>query len=340
VNRFNVLAIITALLLFSAIALWPTVNDRHAQPLNQNSLLTDAYLGDGSHAIEPIPVDLNLDSGKVKLGKRLFSDPILSGNGFACSTCHPVDEFGVDGLKFSIKTGGGFDSINTPTVFNSGFNALQLWNGKAQSLEEQLDGVINNPLHMASSWQQVLQRLKQSAQYVEAFAALYPEGITQSSVSNAISTYERSLTTPGAPFDRFLLGDKHAITDDQRKGFELFQQYGCISCHQGVNIGGNLLARFGIFENTLAKREQLTDFDYGRFSFTGDPRDKFVFRVPSLRNVAETAPYFHDGSAQTLGEAIRIMARIQLDIDLPDQDIELIDKFLHSLTGIPGDASI
>ncbi len=324
---------IIALLLLSAIALWPTVNDESSTPTLDNSLLTEAYLGDGAPAILPIPQRVDVDPAAAALGKRLFSDQGLSGNGFSCATCHSVENYGVDSLERSIKTGGGFDVMNTPSVLNSGFNAFQLWNGKANSLEQQIDGVINNPLHMDSSWEHVLNYLQQGSDYIKAFSAIYPEGITQRSVSHAISTYERSLVTPDSALDRYLRGEKQALTQRQKKGLELFQQYGCISCHQGINLGGNLFARFGIYEDGHQHETKLTDFDFGRYAYSGDPRDKYVFRVPSLRNVAETAPYFHDGSTRSLDDAIRKMARMQLNLDLPDEDVELINEFLHSLTG-------
>ena len=332
-NRFNTLAIVIAVLLFSAIVLWSESPSGKTGATINHSLLTATYLGDGQPALVPIPRQVELDPRAVQLGRRLFHDPILSGNGFSCSTCHPVDGYGVDGLARSIKTGGGFDVMNTPSVLNSGFNASQLWNGKARSLEEQLDGVINNPLHMDSSWQKVLANLKGEPDYASAFASLYPAGISQASVSHAVSSYERSLITPDSALDGYLRGDEQALTQQQLKGLELFQQYGCISCHQGVNLGGNLFARSGIYESIHTEQEQLNDFDFGRYTYTGDPRDKFVFRVPSLRNVAKTAPYFHDGKVERLDEAIRTMARAQLNIDMPDEDVDLIEQFLHSLTG-------
>jgi len=324
---------IIALLLLSAIALWPAVNNGSQTPSLDNSLLTESYLGDGTPAILPIPQRVDVDPSVAELGKRLFSDPGLSGNGFSCATCHSVKNYGVDGLQLSIKTGGGFDVMNTPSVLNSGFNAFQLWNGKANSLEQQVDGVINNPLHMDSSWDHVINYLQRDPDYTRAFSEIYPEGINQHSVSHAISTYERSLVTPDSALDRYLRGEKQALTERQKKGLELFQQYGCISCHQGINLGGNLFARFGIYEGGHEHETTLTDFDFGRYAYSGDPRDKYVFRVPSLRNVAETAPYFHDGSTRSLDDAVRKMARIQLNLDLPEEDVELIKEFLHSLTG-------
>lgn len=236
-------------------------------------------------------------------------------------------------MPLSNTFNGGFDVVNTPTVFNSGFNAMQLWNGAAASLELQLERVIHNPKHMDSSWPLIMSRLQERKDYLQLFNKIYPDGLTRENIANAITTYERSLITPDADFDRYLRGDQMAITDQQKRGYQLFQRYGCISCHQGINVGGNLLARFGIYENGLSKKEQLTTYDYGRYTYTNVKEDKFVFRVPSLRNVTKTAPYFHDGSANTLTDAISTMARVQLNIVIPDDDIKLIESFLHSLSG-------
>jgi len=290
-------------------------------------------LGDGSSPILPIPLSLDLDPQIVALGEKLFADPLLSSTGFSCASCHPINRAGVDGIPLSVISGGGFDSKNTPTVFNSAFNALQLWNGSLQTLEQQIDGVIHNPLHMKNTWPRIINALLQDQDYSRAFDSLYPDGLTSNNIMDAIATYERSLITPNADFDRYLRGETAAITAEQKQGYKLFTEYGCISCHQGINIGGNLFARFGIFENHLSSKSPLTEYDYGRYSYTGNNSDKFVFRVPSLRNVAVTAPYFHDGSADTLSDAIRTMAHVQLDLLLSDEDIASIETFLYSLTG-------
>ncbi|MCP4076308.1 MAG: c-type cytochrome [Gammaproteobacteria bacterium] len=313
--------------------IWPLIEKPDKQFSQNKTFLTESYLGDGTQAILPIPIQLNLDEQKIRLGEKLFADPRLSGNGFSCATCHSLTNAGMDGLETSIIISGGFDTKNTPTVFNSGFNAMQLWNGEAETLENQLNMVIQNPEHMGSSWPVITSKLQADDSYVKSFNLSYSDGINQKNITNALISYERSMTTPNSDFDRYLRGNESAISARQLKGFQLFQDYGCISCHQGVNVGGNLFARFGIFENHLSKKGALTDYDYGRFNYTRQPKDKFVFRVPSLRNVSRTAPYFHDGSVATLPEAIKIMAKVQLDIDLPDEDISLIESFLISLRG-------
>ncbi|MBC8212815.1 MAG: c-type cytochrome [Gammaproteobacteria bacterium] len=329
-NKIILLASVFLLLIF--FYHFPIDGEHQHQNLKHRFQLEN-YLSDGSSPILPIPLSLDLDPQIVALGERLFADPLLSSSGFSCLSCHPVTRAGVDGLQLSMISGGGFDSKNTPTVFNSAFNALQLWNGRLQTLEQQIDGVIHNPQHMNNSWPNIIKALLQDQDYSRAFDSLYPNGLTSSNIMDAIATYERSLITPNADFDRFLWGERDAITAEQKQGYKLFTEYGCISCHQGINVGGNLFARFGIFENHLPRNKPLTEYDYGRYSYTGDNRDKFVFRVPSLRNVAVTAPYFHDGSASTLSDAIRTMAHIQLDLLLSDEDIASIESFLTSLTG-------
>ena len=329
-NKIILLAVTFLLLMFFYHFPKQSVH-QHWDP-NQGFQL-ESFLGDGSSPILPIPLSLDLDPEIVTLGEKLFADPILSSTGFSCLSCHPINRAGVDGLPLSVISGGGYDTKNTPTVFNSAFNALQLWNGRLQTLEQQIDGVIHNPQHMNNSWPSIIDALLQDQGYSREFDRLYPDGLTSSNIMDAIATYERSLITPNADFDRFLRGDSNAITSEQKQGYKLFTEYGCISCHQGINIGGNLFARFGIFENHLSAKNQLTDYDYGRYSYTRDNSDKFVFRVPSLRNVAVTAPYFHDGSANTLPDAIRTMAQVQLDLLLSDEDVTSIELFLYSLTG-------
>ena len=295
------------ILAIAALMLYPVWQESGSRAAGVDSLLNQDILGDGSEIILPIPASLNLDPKKVELGEQLFGEAQLSSNGFSCKTCHPLESGGMDSLEKSIVNTGGFDQMNTPTIFNVGFNSLQQWNGGTQTLEQQLDRVINNPRHMASSWDRVIARLNDSTLYRKRFSAIYQDGVTRANITDAITTFERSLITPHAAFDRYLNGDANAISAQQKKGYELFQQYGCSSCHQGINIGGNLLAKFGIFETNHANKDPLSDYDYGRFFITRKQQDKFLFRVPSLRNVSRTAPYFHDGSVATLKQAIKTM---------------------------------
>jgi cytochrome c peroxidase len=239
----------------------------------------------------------------------------------------------MDSQALSLKTGGGFDVMNTPTVFNTGFNSLLLWNGEARSLEQQLDGVINNPLHMNSNWPRVLQSISKDPHYVEQFQEIYQAPLHEDQVKNAITTFERSLVTPNSDFDNYLRGDELALSQQQKRGYHLFKQYGCISCHQGINLGGNLFAKFGIYKLEDKPDIDSNPFHLGQYLYTKEISDRYVFRVPSLRNIAVTAPYFHDGSANNLQEAIKTMAFTQLDIILSGQEITDIESFLNSLTG-------
>ena len=331
-KSFNKVAIAAAILFIALLIIWP-LQQTEDLPTTSDSLLNVDILGDGSELARPIPESVELDAAKLALGERLFNDAGISGNGFSCNTCHQLDNGGIDRLPRSLVTGGGFDEMNTPTIFNVALNSLQTWTGEFTDLESQLDMVVNNSKHFAASWPEIIQRLQQDDAYRAAFKQIFAGVISRRTISAAITTFERSLLTPNADFDRYLRGDSQALNETQLKGYRLFKSYGCISCHQGINLGGNLLARFGIYKDGLTDKSTLTPFDYGRYNITGKERDKFVFRVPSLRNVAVTAPYFHNGSTATLGDAIKIMARIQLNVDMPQQDISLIASFLNALTG-------
>jgi cytochrome c peroxidase len=331
-KSFNKIAIASSILFIALMIIWP-LQQPEDLPSRSDSLLNIDILGDGSELARPIPTSITLDAATVALGERLFNDSGISGNGFSCNTCHQLNHAGIDQLSHSLVTGGGFDEMNTPTIFNVALNSLHSWTGEFTDLESQLDRVVNSPKHFASNWPAIIQHLQQDGEYRSAFKKIFGGAITRQTISIAITTFERSLLTPDADFDRYLRGDRTALTGDQQKGYRLFINYGCISCHQGINLGGNLLARFGIFKDGFSDKSALSQFDYGRYNITGKQRDKFVFRVPSLRNVAATAPYFHGGDTQTLGEAIKTMARIQLNIEMPQPDVNLIESFLHSLSG-------
>lgn len=284
--------------------------------------------------ITPIPLRQELDAGKVALGRALFHDLRLSrDNTVSCASCHQLAAGGDDGRTLPVGIGAAIGVVNTPTVLNSGLNFVQFWDGRALTLEEQIDGPINNPNELGSDWPTVLSRLRSDEGYRELFSALYPEGITRVTVRESIATFERSLLTPNSRFDRYLRGDLDAITQQELQGYQHFKGYGCISCHQGVAVGGNMYERMGIVHDYFAERGTITEADYGRFNVTGLEEDRFEFKVPGLRNVALTAPYFHDGSASTLEEAVRTMARYQLGRSLPEDDIGAIVAFLRTLTG-------
>jgi cytochrome c peroxidase len=284
--------------------------------------------------IEPLPLHVSLDQRKVRLGELLFNEPALShDNTISCASCHQLNKGGADGLAHSIGIGGAPSDINAPSVMNAAFNFKQFWDGRAGTLEEQVDGPTNHPKEMGSSWPEIIRKLSESSQYSSEFAGIYRDGISQNNVKDAIATFERSLITPNSPFDRYLRGQKNALTVEELNGYRLFKEYGCTSCHQGTNVGGNLFERFGAMKDYFAARGHTNKADLGRFNVTGDEKDKYVFKVPSLRNVALTGPYFHDGSAKTLEDAVKIMSTYQLGRSLTASDTKDIVKFLKTLTG-------
>lgn len=285
--------------------------------------------------ITPLPLDLKLDPAKVALGEQLFHDPILSHNSkISCASCHSLTSGGgTDQLVHSIGIDGKLGEINAPTVFNAGLNFVQFWDGRAATLEEQIDGPVQNSSEMGSSWPEALQKLRSSAFYIDGFAAIYSDGIQSANVRDAIATFERSLNTPNSRFDRYLRGEQEALNSEALEGYRLFKDYGCASCHQGAGVGGNLFEKFGVMNDYFAQRGNITKADFGRFNVTKNEADKYVFKVPSLRNVALTGPYFHDGSAATLEEAVRIMSLYQLGRTLTPEETDSIVRFLRSLSG-------
>lgn len=281
----------------------------------------------------PLAPIQGLDPGRVALGERLFHDARLSADfSLACASCHNLAQGGVDGRKVSLGVKGAQGGINAPTVLNSGYGMAQFWDGRAASLEEQAAGPIHNPVEMGSNWAEVLGRLKQDADLVASFNKLYPEGLTADNVVDAIATFERSLVTVNSRFDRYLRGEKQILTPLEIDGYRRFQELGCTSCHQGVLLGSNMYQKFGVLRDYFAGKK-ITPADLGRYNVTQREEDKHVFKVPTLRNIAQTAPYFHDGSADTLDQAVTVMARYQLGRDLSAQDVEAIVAFLKTLSG-------
>ncbi|HEY6330919.1 MAG TPA: cytochrome-c peroxidase, partial [Blastocatellia bacterium] len=280
------------------------------------------------------PREVHLDGAKVALGQMLFNDPRLSRDGtVSCSTCHALTTGGCDRRDTSIGINGQAGPINAPTVFNSGANFKQFWDGRAETLEDQIDGPVQAAREMGSTWPEVIANVSKSSVYVASFSALYGDGIQPRNVKDAIATFERSLITPDSRFDQYLRGDKEALDSQEKRGYEIFKSYGCISCHQGVNVGGNMFQTFGVMADYFADRGHITKADLGRYNVTGDENDRYVFKVPSLRNVELTAPYFHDGSAPTLESAVRVMGQYQLGRRLSEDEINGLVKFLKTLTG-------
>jgi cytochrome c peroxidase len=300
----------------------------------QPTLLTETEsLAIGTEPIQPIPQVIKLDRAKVALGNQLFHDPQLSHtNTISCASCHSLQTGGVDRQIVSTGINHTEGQINTPTVFNSGFQFRQFWDGRAATLEDQIDGPIQRDFEMGSSWNEIIPKLKRSPQYIHHFR-LYPDGITATNVKDAIATFERSLYTPNSRFDQFLRGDPDALSLDEQKGYELFKSQGCISCHQGMLLGGNMYQKIGIVNDYFKERGNITPADLGRFNQTRQEADRYVFKVPSLRNVALTPPYLHDGTAPTLDAAIKAMIRYQVGRQIPQDDIDRIIQFLNTLSG-------
>lgn len=288
----------------------------------------------GQEPVTPIPLNLELDARKVSLGKRLFHDPQLSRDyTISCANCHNLTTGGVDRLPRSVGIGGRQGEINAPTVFNSGFNFRQFWDGRAATLEDLIDSHMQHPAEMGSAWPEIIAKLENDAAYRHDFAAIYREDIKPQTVKDAIATFVRSLTTPNSKFDRFLRGEKNALDRDELAGYDLFKSYGCISCHQGMNMGGNMYEKLGLFEDYFVQRGNVQEVDFGRYNFTKIENDRYKFRVPSLRNVALTAPYFHDASVETLEGSVVIMGKYELGVYLRDDEVARIVKFLNTLTG-------
>ena len=284
--------------------------------------------------IKPIPESIDVDPRKVELGRMLFHDPVLSKDDtVSCASCHDLSSGGDDGLKVSIGIDGKPGVINSPTVFNAGFNFKQFWDGRAKTLHAQIDGPVQSPIEMGNLWPEVVTKLYQADGYPAEFAAIYPDGINRKNVKNAIAEFVRSLITPNSRFDQWLKGDDNALSALEKHGYALFKDYGCVSCHQGVNVGGNMFQVFGVLNDYFKKRGDITDADLGLYNITGNEEDRHSFKVPSLRMAAHTAPYLHDGTAKTLRDAVDAMFEFQLGREAPDEDKDAIVAFIKTLAG-------
>lgn len=278
-------------------------------------------------SITPIPSEIKVDEKKVQLGKKLFFDPILSKDGtISCATCHHLQEGGDDNLQFSFGIGGLQGSFNSPTVYNAVFNFRQFWDGHAKDLKEQVYGPVENIAEMGNTMDAVVETLKKDKVYPERFSKIYPDGITKDNVVDAIAEFEKALITPDSPFDKYLKGDDKALTSAEKEGYGLFKSKGCITCHHGVNVGGNHYNKFGVYDENNSTQ-------LGRYNITKREEDKYVFKVPSLRNIELTAPYMHDGRAETLKDAVRLMSKQQLGRHIEEEEIDKIVEFLKTLTG-------
>ncbi len=292
----------------------------------------------------PIPADNPQTPEKIELGKMLYHDPRLSMDGtVSCNSCHNVMSHGGDGRPVGVGIRGQRGGRGSPTVWNAAFHTVQFWDGRAASLEEQAVGPLVNSVEMGmTSHDVVIERIRQIPGYVEAFKKVFPKDTipTIKNVGKAIASYERTLITPNSPFDRYLRGQKKALTAQQIRGMKLVQEIGCTSCHDGVNLAGDDLkmgeGNYKPFPQIPgSKYDKMYDItsDLGRYEVTKKDDDKNHWRVPTWRNIAMTAPYFHNGTVKTLDEAVRVMAKTQLDMDLKEDQVSDIVAFLNALTG-------
>ncbi len=289
-----------------------------------------------NETVRPVEDAVETDQLKAALGEMLFHDTRLSvDNTVSCATCHGLNTGGVDNKQYSEGVNGQKGGVNAPTVFNAHYNFVQFWDGRAQTLAAQAAGPPLNPVEMAStSFDEICAKLRADAAFDKAFTAVYPEGITEQTITDAIQEFERTLLTPDSPFDLYLKGNKSAISENAIGGYTLFKQLGCATCHVGENIGGQSYELMGLFGNYFADRgTELTAEDNGRNKETKLDRDIHRFKVPGLRNIALTAPYFHDGTMNTLEEAVKAMAKYETDIILEDAQVSMVVAFLQSLTG-------
>ena len=280
--------------------------------------------------IQPIPISFDYDRAKIELGKKLFFEPRLSKSGWiSCNSCHNLSTGGADNLPSSIGHKWLFGPINSPTVLNAKFNLAQFWDGRAKDLKEQAKGPIANPMEMASNHELAVNVLQSIPEYVGWFKVVYKdEKITMDNVADAIAAFEETLTTPNSRFDSWLNGYDENFSESEREGYDLFKNKGCVACHNGFGVGGNSFRKFGI-----AKPYEKDTQTLGRYIVTKDEKDKYVFKVPLLRNIALTAPYFHDASTWSLSEAVTIMAEYQLEVKFTEDETNKIVAFLQTLTG-------
>ncbi|MDP2546591.1 MULTISPECIES: cytochrome-c peroxidase [unclassified Oceanobacter] len=280
--------------------------------------------------IQPLEAVKDVKQAQVELGKKLYFDPRLSKSGFiSCNSCHNLSMGGTDNLKTSIGHNWQQGPINSPTVLNSGMNIAQFWDGRAADLKEQAGGPIANPGEMAFTHTLAVDVLQSIPQYVAEFKQVFGTSqLTIDQVTTAIAEFEKTLVTPNSRFDQWLLGDKNALSSDEKAGYTLFKDSGCVACHNGPAVGGNSFQKMGLIE-----AYQTNNPAEGVAAVTGKDIDRFKFKVPTLRNVELTYPYFHDGEAATLTEAVDIMGRLQLGRHFSDTENAQIVAFLKTLTG-------
>ncbi|MCD2450944.1 cytochrome-c peroxidase [Methylicorpusculum oleiharenae] len=311
------------------ILVW-IAGERSKSPWSQDS--AEPFKGE---PVQTLPLSVSLNQDTIALGRKLFHDRLLSGdNTLNCASCHDLTRGGTDQAKVSTGIRGQQGPINSPTVYNAMYNIAQFWDGRAKDLQEQAAGPVANPGEMGADWDVMIEKLKQVADYQNAFAELYPEqGLTKESVTGAIAVFEQSLVTPNSRFDQYLRGNKTVLTADEKAGYNLFKA-NCTACHFGPALGGLSFEKMGVKQDYFKLRGgPVNDVDNGRFNVTQLEKDRHFFKVPVLRNIELTQPYFHDGSVDNLADAVRIMSQVQLDKTLTDDETGKIVAFLKTLTG-------
>lgn len=310
---------------------------QHRATCYPNPLAAEAFKNE---PVRPIPDVVPTDSAKVALGKELYHDTRLSGDGtVSCASCHAIETAGVDNEQYSDGINGQLGGINAPTSYNAVFNFVQFWDGRAATLAAQAAGPPLNPVEMgSSSFEEIAARLAADTDFAKRFCAVYPEGLNEQTITDAIAEYEKTLITPDCDFDRCLKGDFQAMTERQIEGYALFKEYKCATCHAGINMGGLSYEMMGQRADYFKDREMnvasgLTDADNGRWAQTGIERDRYRFKTPTLRNVALTWPYYHDGSVATLEEAVAMMSQYQVGHIMPESDVQKVKEFLDAQTG-------
>ncbi len=307
--------------------------------------LSTAHAVEALPALPPIPADNPQSDAKIDLGKQLFFDPRLSASGtVSCNSCHNVMGNGTDSIRTSFGVFGERGGRNSPTVWNAAFYSTQFWDGRAATLEDQAKGPILNPVEMAMPDESTaVERIRSIPGYANQFAAVFGgnEPVTYDNIAKAIASYERTLVTPNSPFDRFMNGDKTAMNTSAQRGMQAVQDVGCTACHSGpifagpggLALGQGFFQRFPLLSDNDYVAKYRLDEDLGRYTVTQKDADRHMWRVPTWRNVALTAPYFHNGSVDTLDEAVRVMGKTQLGLELSDDQVADIVAFLESLTG-------
>ncbi len=289
-----------------------------------------------SEPVRPVDLAIEVNPAKAELGYALFHDTRLSvDNTVSCATCHSLETAGVDNHQYSHGVNDLLGGVNAPTVFNAVYNFVQFWDGRAATLADQAAGPPLNPVEMAStSFDEIIAKLSADKTFKKKFEAVYPEGLTQDNITDAIEEFEKTLITPNSRFDKWLHGDDSALTPEELEGYELFKKYDCATCHVGQNLGGHSYELMGLRRHYFADRGlELTNEDNGRFKETQLERDRHRFKVPGLRNVEHTWPYYHDGTRETLEDAVNDMGTYQSGVELTDSQVDKMVAFLKTLTG-------